>query len=288
MVATVTINPLATTTAIGSFSVASEGGVQGMYMADPAVRYALRGGFLLLTETLPMWGGVGIFEDIPSTTDTILDELQSPLGRATSISGGSFPLTGFSVFDQAHNMVTSPQSPVPLSASGMMVNYFRLGSGARINLAIDPSLVSLGGGLINQQVSWDFALQRLIPFAPAYNANVLTGLTWGTAGGGTVTGTTTTAHGLVATDDFTISGAVPAAYNGTFTALAGTTGSTLVFALPTNPGAATTLGTLVAGGGALPCKIDRLFIGNSMTVNFDPSTGFATWNRSGSVAEVMI
>jgi hypothetical protein len=46
-----------------------------------------------------------------------------------------------------------------------MVNFYRLGSGARVALAIDPTLVTLEGGLITQQVSWDFANQKIIAFA---------------------------------------------------------------------------------------------------------------------------
>ncbi len=290
MVASITINPVVTTNAAGSFVTASDGGVQGLFLDDPAVRFALRSGYVLSTETLPMWGGVAIFEDIPTPGQANpLPELQSPVGRATSITGTS-PITAITVFNQAHNMLNSPQSPVPLAGTGMTVNYFRLGSGARIHVAIDPALVTLEGGLINQQVSWDFALQRVIPFVAAYGAVTFGTLSWGTAGGGTVTGTTTGAHGITVGSDFTVSGVVPAAYNGTFTALAGTTGSTIVWALPaaSTPGTVTTLGTINAGGGAFPCKINRIDIGNSMVVSFNAATGFATWNRSGATCEVQI
>ena len=67
---------------------------------------------------------------------------------------------------------------------------------------------------------------------------------------GTATATTTTAHGVLPGQTFTISGSVaatiPSGYNGTFTALTGTTGSTLVWALPINPGSESVYGTLVA------------------------------------------
>jgi hypothetical protein len=85
-----------------------------------------------------------------------------------------------------------------------------------------------------------------ISWAGAYGANVLTALAWSAANGGTVTASTTTAHGVTPGNVITISGCVPAGYNGTFTALAGTTGSTLVWALAVNPGTETTYGTLVA------------------------------------------
>ena len=85
-----------------------------------------------------------------------------------------------------------------------------------------------------------------ISWAGAYPANVLTALSWSAANGGTATATTTTAHGVISGNVITISGCTPAGYNGTVTALPGTTGSTLVWALPTNPGSESVLGTLVA------------------------------------------
>src|SRR5579859_1843144 len=118
MSAQVTINQLLTTNAAGSFNVSAVGTVQGTFYDDPAVRYALAGGVLASAETIPMWGGVGIFEDVPGAAG-------GPVGRATALTG-SKALTGFSVFNQAHAMIQSPQSPVPLAPSGGHVNFFRL------------------------------------------------------------------------------------------------------------------------------------------------------------------
>ena len=78
--------------------------------------------------------------------------------------------------------------------------------------------------------------------APAYGAwaaNVLTGLSAGSASSGaiTATATTTTAHGVSPGQWFQLTGNLPAAYNGYFLALPGTAGSTLYFGLPSNPGA---------------------------------------------------
>jgi len=81
------------------------------------------------------------------------------------------------------------------------------------------------------------------PSLGVYPANALTAATYS---GGFVTATTTTSHGVVPGNWFTIAGCTPAGYNGTFLALAGTTGNTLVYALSSNPGAETILGTLVA------------------------------------------
>lgn len=82
-----------------------------------------------------------------------------------------------------------------------------------------------------------------IAYTGAWGSNVLTALSWS---GGLVTATTTTAHGVLPGEQFTITGCTPAGYNGTFIAAAGTTGSTLTYALASNPGAESVLGTLAA------------------------------------------
>lgn len=81
--------------------------------------------------------------------------------------------------------------------------------------------------------------------APSYGAwpaNALTAITWS---GGVITGTTTTAHGVLPGQYFTIAGVTPTGYNGTYLALGGTTGSTLVAAHAGTLAAETVLGTLV-------------------------------------------
>lgn len=285
--ANITFNPQITTVGQGLFNTQSKGLVQGSAYPDPAIRYKLAGGLLATTETLPMWGGVGIYNLVPGVAGGPDPALGTVVGRALLLDGAK-ALTGFSVFDQAYGMINTPQSPVPLAGSSMQVMYYRLGSGARIAVAMDPALVDLEGGLITQQVSWDFAAQRLIPYVAAYPANALLALSWSSAGGGTVTGSTTTNHGLVAGDDFTISGSTPAGYNGTFTALAGTATNVLKYTVAADPGAATVLGQLDAGGGALPVKVLEVQSTNCMTVDYDPDTGFATWNYNGAAAVILI
>jgi hypothetical protein len=159
------------------FNTESDGFVVGTAMPDPSTRFALAGGILASTETLPMWGGLAISENIPTERSTPTANparpdtaLGSIIARATAYAN----LTGFSVFDQNYAAVNTPQSPVPSVGSGGLVNFYRLGSGARIALAIDPALVTLEGGLITQQISWDFTAQRIIAFATtALNVKVL-------------------------------------------------------------------------------------------------------------------
>jgi hypothetical protein len=89
--------------------------------------------------------------------------------------------------------------------------------------------------------------KAVFPFieAPVYGvweANALTSLSW-TSGVGTAI--TTSDHGAAVGDWFQLAGSAPSGWNGYFQAIAGTSANTLVFALPTNPGAETLLGTLV-------------------------------------------
>ena len=172
MAANIAFNPYVQTSAAGSFVIESDGFIVGTAMPDPATRFALAGGWLATTETLPMFGGIAISESVPTERTTAPATPTRPdivlggvIARATTLAAGAGSVTGFSVFDQNYAAVNTPQSPVPTVGSGGMVNFYRLGSGARVALAIDPALVTLEGGLITQQVSWDFSAQRIIAFA---------------------------------------------------------------------------------------------------------------------------
>lgn len=277
----VTINPMLTTNDLGSFSVESDGLVQGVAMDDPATRFALAAGYLKSDETLPMWGGVGIFEFIPLA---LTGPLGGQVGRALLLTGNK-ALTGFSVFNQAHAMINSPQSPVPLAGIGASVNLYRLGSGARIAVKMDPALVNLDGTLITSQVSWDFTGQQLVKYVAAYNAQAITVATW-SAGVATYTVGSTAAYATG--DTLSISGITPSGYNGDriITVASGTTFTAPIAVDP--GGAGSVFGQVDAGGGALPCKILRIKVGNCKTVVYDPVTGFATWNNDGSAAVIQI
>lgn len=283
----VQFNPYLTTNAPGSFNISSAGFIAGTLLDNPPDLFRIAGGVLSQAEPLPMFGGVGISEAVPASVFSATNpvpNLGPVLTRAAALAG----LTGFAVFNQAHNGVNFPQSPVPVMGPGNSVNFVRLKSGVRIALPIVASLTSLSGGLVTAPVSWDFVNQQIIPFQAAYAANVLTASSWASTGGGQVTFTTTSAHGVAVGSYFTITGSVPAAYNGTYLALAGTTGSTLIGALAANPGAIVTEGTLSAGGGALPCEILEVDVGNSMVPVYTPATGFVGWNRSGSCAVALL
>lgn len=278
----ITINPALMTNAAGTFNNTSTGLIQGMAYPDPATRYSLNAGVLLAAETLPMWGGIPIFEQVPGADAA--GTLGCPVGRSTTVTGGSKPITAFSVFDQGYSAINSPQSEVPLISNGGQVMYYRLGSKARISVACDATLISLRGGLINANVSWDFVNQMLIPYsAPTFSS--------GSYAGTTVTLVTTGAHGLLPGDQIIVSGATGtgdfAEINGQFTLIAGTTGSTLKYTI--DSGLTMTISGATLGTGAdLPVDVLDVQATNSMTVSYNGTTGFANWNRNGACAIISI
>ena len=169
MVANIAFNPLLQTNAAGMFTIESDGFVVGTAMPDPAVRFQLAGGWLATTETLPMYGGLAISENIPqerppvSRTDIALGGIIAR-GTVAPATGGAGVITGFSVFDQNYAAVNTPQSPVPVVGSGGLVNFYRLGSLARVALAADPALaaaVETGTTPITVPLYWDVTNLRV-------------------------------------------------------------------------------------------------------------------------------
>lgn len=296
--ALINYNPVLTTVAAGTFNTQSQGYIQGTALNDPVVRYQLSGGYLGLSETLPMWGGVGVGIQIPGAASTPDKTYGPAIVRATGLTATSATgLAGFSVFDQANAMVNFAGSEVPLAASGMTVSFYELGSLARIAVAVDPALVSLAGGAIGQQVSWDFTAQRLVKYTPTYAANTITGAVWASTSGGQTTFTVSSDPTAYATAGVTIDvtgvvntgGTSTSAFNGSFIVVSSTSTTIVVTqAASVSPGTYASGGSVVAGGGALPVKVLDVAAGNSMTVSYNSATGLANWTRSGSCAIIQI
>jgi hypothetical protein len=161
-------NPILQTNAPSTFGVSWDGLTQGVAMPDPAVRFQLAGGTLDTAETVPVWGGVGISENVPANPVANIAGSGGRIAIATNLTGGATlkTMSGFSVFDQAYGMINSPQSPVPLASGGMQVMFYRFGSLARLALKMDPTLAAaLYDKPITQPVSWDFATQQIVAFA---------------------------------------------------------------------------------------------------------------------------
>jgi len=286
--------PYATTNASGSFSVQSAGYVQGVYMDDPAIRYALSMGTISASATGPIWGGMAISESVAPATG--YDRTQGgTLVAATSIA----TLTGFSVFNNAYSWPGSPQSPVPTAgATGMTVPFFRMGSGARIAVAMDPSLVSVDGGLITQNVSFDFNNQVLQPYDASTATYAVTSATSAFASGVyTIAIVMTAASPVAGVGDFInisgVTGTGASLVNGNQVVTAFTDNQHFSIQITAASGAIATgalTGTIVLnyGTGILPVKILDVNAGNSMTVAYNSLTGAATWNRSGYAALIQI
>jgi hypothetical protein len=216
MVANLTMNPILTTNAGGTFTVTFDGYMQGMAMDDPAMRNQLTGGLLAESETIPMFGGIPITESIPAPvtvgtqTFTMDPALNTIVTRATTAAN----MTGISVFNQNHAALNTPQSQVPQSLSGMIVMLYRFGSLARIPLAADPALIATLAGIIISPTAllWD-ATNQWITSAAAGGAGI---------------------------------------------------------ALP------------------VATKLIGFNAGNSMTVVYDPVTGYSNWNRQGNAVLLQI
>ena len=261
-------------------------------------------------------------------------------------------------------MIQSPQSRVPLAGSGMQINYYPLGSGARLCLAADPSLASLGGSTSQSSIAWDFVNNLLVPYTGAVTISsgtyastlsvssgtydpiggnvtltlsaasglvtgqqvavsgatgtgsyasingtqtllsvtsntityyVGTGLTMtitgGTVASGTVTLTLAASQTISPGDTVVVSGATGsgsyASINGSHTAGAGTSGTTLVYSIASGLTMTITGGSLTTGA-ALPVSVLDIVPANCMTVNYSSITGFANWNYNGAAAVVRI
>jgi len=296
-------NPLPTSNAAGTFITSTAGYIQGTALQDPAVRFALAGGILGPNETLPMWGGVGVAEAVTPVSATKpfpVPNLGGYITRATTLSlNNAGTLTGFSVFDQDHAMINSPQSPVPTAAPGMGVNFYRLGSGARIAVRIDPAYAAgLLGGTITQQSSWDFNDQLLQAYDASTATYSVTSMTWSSTNGGQVAVVMAGANPVTAVGDvINVSGATNTGtgslslLNGEHTVNTWTDNTHFTFLLPGTSAVWGTIGGTIVlnyGTGLLGVKILDVQVGNSMTVVYNPVTGNCTWQYAGNTAIILI
>ncbi|HFN0472833.1 TPA: hypothetical protein ACHB00_005273 [Klebsiella pneumoniae] len=285
--ANLSLNPMATTNAADSFGVQSDGFIQGVALDDPANRFNLASGTVAATETKPLWGGLPVAELLPGVNS-------SPRGSIIRRPVSLAELEGFTVFNQAHNGLTTPQSPVPLYASGMSVSFYRLGSNMRVPLKASSQVVALGtaGASVKTPLAWDFVNERVTTAAAAAFAGADIATTAVTYSNGVATATTASAHGLTAGQYVKISGVAPAAYNGTVVVLTVPSATTFTYAPASAPGgSATTQGTIGAVAQAditLPVKVISIESGNSKTVSYDSATGFLTWNNTDSCALVLL
>lgn len=292
-----------TTNFPGTFFVQSDGFIQGMAEDNVATRYLLSQGVLGPNELLPMFGGVAVTESIQTSVNN--DSLGSVITRATSAAA----ITGFAVFDQSHAAPISAFSNVPLIGSNDSVMYYRLGSNAKIAVAIAPEVAgTLQGGAITQPVTWDLNAQRIVASTVSGGTNSVASITanyvaavpgaaayWNMV---VVLGSDSENLVQAVGDVVNLSGCTNAngAYvnqNQIVTSYSSSTSFSFQIAngsssLFTNGG--TLSGTIVANysGGALPAKIIKVNIGNSKIVNFNQATNTANWLQGQSCALIQI
>ena len=285
--ANLSLNPMATTNAAGSFGVQSDGFIQGVALDDPANRFNLASGTVAASETKPLWGGLPVAELLPGNQSS---PRGSTIRRAVSVA----ELEGFTVFNQAHNGLTTPQSPVPLYASGMSVSYYRLGSNMRVPLKASTQVISLGttGASVKTALAWDFVNNQITTAAAAGFAGANIATTAVAYAAGVATATTASAHGLTAGQYVKISGVVPAAYNGTVVVLTVPNSTTFTYVPASAPGGAATtqgnIGAVALADITLPVKVIAIQTGNSKTVSYDSGNDFLTWNNTDSCALVLL
>lgn len=299
MAATIPFDPYTTGNASGNFSVASDGWVQGLAMDDPDYRNWLTGGVLASTETLPMWGGCAINEAL-NAINVPLVGTNNPIGnlitRATNVTvGAAGQVTGFSVYNQAYAMPITSSSQVPLSASGGPVNFFRLGSRARIPVLVAPTFAASLSGSIRQQVSWDYINQQLVPYAAAYAQGTITGATWAATGTGQISfavGTDYTselaAGDIVNTANIVMTGS-GTSLNGQWVVKSVSSGAVVVQATPTNTYQTySSAGNVLAGGGALTVEVIGVQQTNCKVVSYVASPQSANWSNNGALAMIQL
>lgn len=277
--ANIAFNPYAITNVQDSFSVQSQGYWQGDVLDDPAQRFQLAAGVVGASEALPMWGGIAVYEQTPPVGNAGTGQA-STIGRALNVGA----IAGFSTFRGSFAAPVTPQSTVPLQASGGSFNFVRLGSLSRVVVQASSGVLALAGSSNPLLLSWDPINEILVPYsALTGSAETISSITWS---GGVATVTTAAAHGFTTGQYVSISGAVPVGYN---VSGAVTVTSTTVFTIPMaiNPGAETTPGTVQAGLGGFKATLLSVDT-NSAVVNYNSSTGVSSWNTTGNAAVILI
>jgi len=155
MASTISINPFVTTNSNSSFLLQTDGYTQGTWSSDsPVWRYYLETGFVASSQSTPLWGGlpVSLTVEAPGAGGS-----SSGLGQAVVAATAETNIDGFCLFNQASGGVITGSSNVPLYASGMSVNFARIGCGMFVVLPVNPSAVStIAGGASNQTLYWNF------------------------------------------------------------------------------------------------------------------------------------
>lgn len=134
-------SPYTTQAASNTFILETQGYVEGLPFDDTVARLWLATGVLDSSETIPIWGGVPVAEQINSAGANS-DFLGPTLIRATT----SVAPTGFCSTAQMMHMVTDVDNSVPISNPGDNIGFFRFNSNQRLAVQLDPALVTTVNG----------------------------------------------------------------------------------------------------------------------------------------------
>ncbi|MDE3023898.1 MAG: hypothetical protein KGI54_18935, partial [Pseudomonadota bacterium] len=104
--ATISWNPQLTNAPQNSFLTETEGYVQGGAWDDPSARLWLAEGTVASSVTQPIWGGRAIGELVSAIN-------ANATGPSIELAAANTDVTGFTVFNQAHNMIITPGATVP-------------------------------------------------------------------------------------------------------------------------------------------------------------------------------
>lgn len=155
----ITLNPLVTTAASGTFGTNSLGYVAGSLYPNAAARNFIRTGFVASSVTGLIYGGVGVTATTPATSGGLL-------APTLTLATASTNLSGFAVWDQSAAGIQTPQSAVPLFSAGMSISFVEFGMGACIALPMSAAnAANLLNVAENTQLTWDYTNQVLLPYS---------------------------------------------------------------------------------------------------------------------------
>ncbi len=295
----------------GTFSVISDGFIQGMLRNDPVNRINISQGILGPNEAFPIFGGVAISEAIPGNSSQWPNANSDALGSIITRATASANIIGFSVFDQSFAAPITPTSNVPLIGSGQSVNYVRTGDSQQLAVAIDPIFAAtLIGNATTVSASWDFNAQRIVNPSVTSGTISITSITptYVAAANGqpaywnmvvvTAANSTNDPDGVGSVVNISGCTNTNASYvNQNQVVTSYTSSTSWSFQIQNTSSTLFTSGTALTGtlllnysAGALPSttRILRVNVGNSKVVNFNNATNTANWLNGSACALIQI
>jgi len=161
---TISFNPMLTQSPQDTFLLESQGYIQGLMYDDPVAFQLMETGIIASGVSGSVYAGTGVQLSVNAIDKNLL-------GPQISIAANNAGMDGFIVGNKLYNGTLVPGNSAPVVVAGQTATLVKFGSGARIAVACDPTLAAaLDGNSINQQVSWDFANQKLVAYSAGAGA----------------------------------------------------------------------------------------------------------------------